>query len=59
MKIHLLVLFATLLSPIPNDLWAAEKKAQIALLKIDQQYESRTVVRKSTIPGAGNGLLLR
>ena len=37
---------------------AAQQKApqQVALLKIDQKYESRTVVKKSTIPGAGNGL---
>jgi SET domain-containing protein len=37
---------------------AAQKKApqQVALLKIDKKYEARTVVKKSTIPGAGKGL---
>jgi SET domain-containing protein len=37
---------------------AAQKQApqQVALLKIDKKYEARTVVKKSTIPGAGNGL---
>jgi SET domain-containing protein len=36
----------------------AQKKApqQVALLKIDKKYEAKTVVKKSTIPGAGNGL---
>jgi len=37
---------------------AAQTKApqQVALLKIDKKYETRTVVKKSTVPGAGNGL---
>src|SRR5690242_4924370 len=56
MKIYLFFVFVTLLCPIPKDLRAAEKKAQIALLKINQQYERRTIIRKSTIPGAGNGV---
>ena len=56
MKIYLFFVFVMLPCPIPKDLRAAEKKAQIALLKINQQYERRTIIRKSTIPGAGNGV---
>jgi len=29
---------------------------QLALLKIDKSYEKKTVIQKSTIPNAGNGL---
>jgi SET domain-containing protein len=35
---------------------AESSRQQIALLKIDQAYERKTVIKKSTIPNAGNGL---
>ncbi len=55
MKIHPMVLCAALLA-LPGAARTAEQKPQLALLRVNQQYESRTVIKKSTIPGAGNGL---
>jgi SET domain-containing protein len=35
---------------------AGESPQQLALLKVDKSYDRRTVIKKSTIPNAGNGL---
>jgi SET domain-containing protein len=41
----------------PAVLNSAEKAAErVALLKVNKAYEKRTVIKKSTIPNAGNGL---
>lgn len=56
MRTYLLVLCVALLISVRGAPDAAEKNTQVALLKINRQYESRTVIKKSTIPGAGNGL---
>jgi len=60
MKIYyfLELLIAAVFIVPDSRLAAAQTKApqQVALLKIDKKYETRTVVKKSTVPGAGNGL---
>jgi len=56
MRIYPLVLCLALLIPVRGAPRAAEKNTRVALLKINRQYESRTVIKKSTIPGAGNGV---
>ena len=59
MKIyHFFALSIALVLMVPNDARPTPDKApaQLALLKINQKYESRTTVKKSMIPGAGNGL---
>jgi hypothetical protein len=41
-------------------LLAAETRTQkVATLKINKEYDKRTIVKKSTIPNAGNGLFAR
>ena len=59
MKIYyFFALSMALVLMVPNDARPTPDKApaQLALLKINQKYESRTTVKKSMIPGAGNGL---
>jgi SET domain-containing protein len=54
----LTILFFTaiFLSSIGVPLYAQKSAQEIALVQINKKYETRTVVKKSTIPNAGNGL---
>src|ERR687889_607379 len=45
-----------LLSGISALVYTQRFAQEAAILKINQQYEKTTVIKKSTIPGAGNGL---
>lgn len=52
-----LLMFSGLFLCRGDGLAAAQKApVQLALLKIDKSYEKKTVIKKSTIPNAGNGL---
>ncbi len=52
-----LISFAAILVSGSFVLLSAQKSAQdTAILKVNKEYDKRTVVRKSTIPNAGNGL---
>jgi SET domain-containing protein len=47
------VIFILSSFPVP---YAQKLPQQIALLKINKEYDKRTAIKKSTIPDAGNGL---
>jgi SET domain-containing protein len=52
-----LISFAAILISGSFVLLSAQKSAhEMALLKINKEYDKRTVIKKSTIPNAGNGL---
>jgi SET domain-containing protein len=54
---YLFVLFAAILVSAIGVLLYTQKSAQdIALVKVNSEYEKRTVVKRSAIPHAGNGL---
>lgn len=55
-KIALVMLTSALMLGIGVLLYTEKPAQEIALVKINQTYEKRTVVKKSTIPNAGNGL---
>jgi SET domain-containing protein len=48
--------FAALLILTNMALWSAEAPAKPKLLKINKELDKRTAIKKSQIPGAGNGL---
>ena len=47
---------AIILSSVGVLLYAHKSAQEIKLIKINQEYEKRTVVKRSAIPNAGNGL---
>lgn len=51
-----LLLFSAILFDSRVSLAGKASPQQLALLKVDQGYDRRTVIKKSTIPNAGNGL---
>ena len=44
------------ISAISASIYTQRFAQEAAILKINQQYEKKTVIKTSTIPGAGNGL---
>ena len=56
--IHLSILFFTVffISSIVVMITAQSPAQQVAMLKINKEYDKRTIIKKSLIPNAGNGL---
>ena len=52
-RLHFFVIFLTVSLVSSSSVLPAE---QAPLLKINKEYDKRTVIEKSKIPGAGNGL---
>jgi hypothetical protein len=55
-RISIIFFAAIFMSSIGALLYAQKSAQEIALIKINKKYERRTVIKKSTIPHAGNGL---
>ena len=51
-----IIIFAILFILTNVALWSAEAPAKPMLLKINKKLDKRTAIKKSQIPGAGNGL---